>query len=473
MKNLKNKILIILLFMIAILLIFNIESYATLSVRASKSSIAPGETFSVTVSVSSNEAGAISLSASNGTLSSSSIDLMSQSSMTISCTAGNSGSVSIYASGTVANYTTETEGSQSDSTTVTISVPSSSSGGGSSSSSSSSTTPTTKPVETKKSDDSKLKALSVAEGTITPEFSSEVKEYTLNVGNEITEVSVAATANNSKASYSVDGNKELQVGDNTVTVTVRAEDGTKSTYTILVTRARAELALQSLVASYTDENGVVTEIPLTPLFSFDVLEYKVDQVSYKIDKLNIEALGNLEGATVKVEGNENLQEGENKITITVTMPAELSETGEVIKEEETKTYTITVTKEADPIPPTTWQKIKNWFSGLFGGVSNWTGNNSNTIITGALAFCSVALLGLSVYLIVDYKKYRTLLSKVRQLTNLNSSEIVTEDISQRQGNISNIVEVDANGDNPQEEITSEKIIEENEVETKKKPGRHF
>ena len=69
---------------------------------------------------------------------------------------------------------------------------------------------------------------------IMPEFSSSVKEYTLTVPNEITEVSVAGTTKDSKATYSVEGNKELQVGENEVKVIVKAEDGTTTTYKIIV-----------------------------------------------------------------------------------------------------------------------------------------------------------------------------------------------------------------------------------------------
>lgn len=89
------------------------------------------------------------------------------------------------------------------------------------------TTPTTTPTTTTtttKSTDSSLKALAAAEGTITPAFSKDVKAYTLNVATEITEVNVSATVNNSRATYTVVGNKDLKEGENLVTVTVKAEN---------------------------------------------------------------------------------------------------------------------------------------------------------------------------------------------------------------------------------------------------------
>ena len=84
-----------------------------------------------------------------------------------------------------------------------------------------------------------LKSLSVNAGTLSPAFSSSVKDYTVSVGNEVTGIEITAAANDTKASVAGAGLKEnLVVGANTYTVEVTAEDGTtKETYKIVVTRS--------------------------------------------------------------------------------------------------------------------------------------------------------------------------------------------------------------------------------------------
>ena len=69
MKNKIIKFLVTLGLAIAINVALTTISNANLSITTSKSTVSPGETFSITVSVSSDEAGEATLNASNGTLS--------------------------------------------------------------------------------------------------------------------------------------------------------------------------------------------------------------------------------------------------------------------------------------------------------------------------------------------------------------------------------------------------------------------
>jgi hypothetical protein len=86
------------------------------------------------------------------------------------------------------------------------------------------------------SGDATLSALSLTEGTISPAFSATTTAYTAEVDNDVEAVTVQATANHAKATLAIAGNTGLQVGENTVTVTVTAENFTTKTYTIVVTR---------------------------------------------------------------------------------------------------------------------------------------------------------------------------------------------------------------------------------------------
>ena len=94
--------------------------------------------------------------------------------------------------------------------------------------------------EEKKSSNASLGSLVISAGSLSPEFSAATKDYTATVDYSCSSLAVTANPADSKASVtSVTGNDSLEVGENTVSVVVTAEDGSTSTYNIVVTR-RAE-----------------------------------------------------------------------------------------------------------------------------------------------------------------------------------------------------------------------------------------
>lgn len=485
--NLLKKIIFELAIIIGILFAMTIKSNAaSLSISTSKSSVSPGESFTVTVSVSGG-AGYVSATASNGSGSMGST-FLDNASKSFTCTAGSSGRVTISASGVIADYSTENDEQKSASKTVSIVQPNKSTGGNSNGGSSNggnttkkpNTNNTTKPTETKeekKSTDSTLSSLSVAEGAITPEFNKDVKEYAITVPNEVTKLNITATPTDSKATVSVTEYEELKEGENTITISVTAEDGTtKTDYVIKATRQRKELALEKLIIKYTNQNGEVVEIPLTPEFISNVYEYSIETLEYWVKNLDIEALANIEGATIEISGADSLKEGENVITITVKnkITIEPQEEGaEPTEQEETKTYTIKFNKNAEP---TIIGKISNWFKGIFGGVSTWYANNQEKAVFGALMFCIVALIGLSIYIVVDYKKYQELLVKIGKLNSLNNNEVTaineTENITKAEEKPNNIEDIYKDRKN-EIETNNEKIEENQNKDDKPKGGRHF
>lgn len=485
--NLLKKIIFELAIIIGILFAMTIKSNAaSLSISTSKSSVSPGESFTVTVSVSGG-AGYVSATASNGSGSMGST-FLDNASKSFTCTAGSSGRVTISASGVIADYSTENDEQKSASKTVSIVQPNKSTGGNSNGGSSNggnttkkpNTNNTTKPTETKeekKSTDSTLSSLSVAEGAITPEFNKDVKEYAITVPNEVTKLNITATPTDSKATVSVTEYEELKEGENTITISVTAEDGTtKTDYVIKATRQRKELALEKLIIKYTNQNGEVVEIPLTPEFISNVYEYSIETLEYWVKNLDIEALANIEGATIEISGADLLKDGENVITITVKnkITIEPQEEGaEPTEQEETKTYTIKFNKNAEP---TIIGKISNWFKGIFGGVSTWYANNQEKAVFGALMFCIVALIGLSIYIVVDYKKYQELLVKIGKLNSLNNNEVTaineTENITKAEEKPNNIEDIYKDRKN-EIETNNEKIEENQNKDDKPKGGRHF
>jgi len=426
MKSTALKSLIIILGVIsAITLLTTISEAASLSISTSKSSVAPGEAFTVTVTLN-NGAGPISASASNGTGSGS--QWLENSSLSFSCTAGSSGSVTISASGLVADFTTELDENVSASKSVTIvqpvveppvvEKPPVNTETPKPSTNTPSPKPSTNEAPVTKSSNSKLESLQIAEGAISPEFSSSVKEYTINVPNEVTKLSIAAVADSSKATVKITGNEELVVGDNTIKIIVTAEDGSQTTYSVIAKRAQPELCLQTLNVSYINENGEKVDLILNPQFTFNIYEYSLDEIlAHTIEKLEVVAIANRENAVIEVLGNEELKTGKNEIVVKVTITDEAGL-------EEQKTYKISLEKQAEPVvvPETTISKISNFFGGIGTGISKWVSDNFNRIITGMLLIATAAFAGLTVYFVYDYKNYKKVLMKLAELNKSNLME---------------------------------------------------
>ena len=320
-----------------------------------------------------------------------------------------------------------------------------------------STNTTTKPAETKKSDNSNLSALQIAEGVITPEFNKKVKEYSINVPNEITKLSIVATPEHSKATVKITGNEELQVGENNVEIVVTAEDGSTDTYKIIVTRALPELNLQTLSICYIDENNQKVEIKLEPQFVFNTYEYKsLEKLSYTVKELQVDVTANRENAKVEIIGNKEIKAGKNEITIKVTLPNEEGL-------EEQKTYKITIEREDEPVivPLTTMQKIKNWFSGVGDSVGGWITANFDRIISGMLLIVAASFVGLTIYFAYDYKNYQRILAKLAEYNKENLNQRASVALNPEMANINENVEpIDIAKDETEIQETNEKPDEE-------------
>ena len=182
--------------------------------------------------------------------------------------------------------------------------------------------------EPKKSDDKTLKSLEIANVQIDPAFDPEITEYSVIVGTDVEKLDIKATPNSDKATTEITGNEAFKEGDNLIKITVTAEDKTARIYTINVTKqSEGSLTLSTLkIEGYT----------LNPKFSPDVYEYKLTILDPNVTNLNVNAVTNVENATVETTGNTDLKQGENIIKVVVK-----SEDGS-----ETATYKITVNKNA-------------------------------------------------------------------------------------------------------------------------------
>ena len=211
---------------------------------------------------------------------------------------------------------------------------------------------TTKPEEETKSSNTYLSGLTLDVEGLTPEFNKDTDSYTLQVGEEVEKIAVTATPEEEKSTVTVEGNEVLQIGENKITITVTAEDGTTKTYTITVNKGNVEatsLGLTSLAIKGIDMEGI---------FSPTTYEYTIE-LNQDVSELEITAEPNQEGATVEVIGNSDLQEGENIVNIIVK-----SADGE-----ETVTYQLTIQKNVSAVASTNSSQQNIIFIGLFVGIA--------------------------------------------------------------------------------------------------------
>ena len=207
-----------------------------------------------------------------------------------------------------------------------------------------------------------LSSLVLSSGTLTPPFTSGTTAYTANVAYGVTSIMVTPTASNTYATITVNGTPvasgsvseaiALNIGANTITTVVTAQDGTTTkTYTVTVTRA-ATVDLSSLMLS----SGT-----LTPQFASGTTTYAATvascamSITAKPTAVDANATITVNGTPVAsghASGAIALNLGANTITTVVTARDGVM----------TKTYTVTVTRAAE-IPCSqaggTWTKVSS------------------------------------------------------------------------------------------------------------------
>ena len=185
--------------------------------------------------------------------------------------------------------------------------------------------------------DSSLKSLSVSGYTLSPTFGPGKTSYTMSVPNSVTSLGVTAVPNSSKATVAVSGNTNWKPGVNNITVTVTAEDGSKTIYSVAVTRAGSTDVPSTSKPSSDNTLSSIKESTGLNLFSnFNSGKASYDiSVPYEIDKLGLIATPSSPKAKVEIIGDNNFKVGMNTVTIKVT-----AEDGSE------KYYTVNVTRSA-------------------------------------------------------------------------------------------------------------------------------
>lgn len=169
-----------------------------------------------------------------------------------------------------------------------------------------------------KSSNNYLSNILVADGELTPGFSKENGSYSIKVPKTTDKLDLKAFAEDSKAKVEILDNENLQIGSNTITIRVTAEDGSVRIYTLNVNKVDQE-------ANNDIEKIIVGGGTLTPDFNPDNNYYETE-VPGKQKSININAIPKNPNAKVEyyvngklqTDGNINLEEGYNLVTVKVT-----------------------------------------------------------------------------------------------------------------------------------------------------------
>ena len=102
-----------------------------------------------------------------------------------------------------------------------------------------------------------LDSITVSDCTLDPVFNSATTEYSCTVKNNVTSVTVNATATSTKSKVRGLGAKDLVEGKNTLPIRVIAEDGSEKIYNINITRKGGVTSLKNEIM----ENKVITANP--------------------------------------------------------------------------------------------------------------------------------------------------------------------------------------------------------------------
>lgn len=178
----------------------------------------------------------------------------------------------------------------------------------------------------------RLTSLTVEGFNLNEAFDAEKTNYSLTVPASTTKITIVATAIDGCTVFSGNGSHDLVEGKTaTINIVVKVKkeidpEQPTQTYTLKVTRPTESVALRSLMVSGHSLNETFSQTNYTYTMT----------VPYDTTSLNISAVAENDSDTVEIEGADNLEVGENEVTITVR-----SESGKEAS------YQILVTREEE------------------------------------------------------------------------------------------------------------------------------
>lgn len=393
-------------FIIEVILLIMLNYFGVVNVYASNISINGGKslnkgsTETITITIPNDAAGKVKVTSSNSNVVSVSSDMIwCEPSTSINVEAKGEGTATITATcyDVADNSANELNGSASLTITVKggTSTPTQNNDDGTDENKITTETKknTTTTTNAAKSRNNYLSSLKVSSGKLTPGFNRETTDYTIKFDDEETiknldKITIKATAADKKSKITGTGEKTLNEGENSFTITVTAENGDTRDYVIKVTKPttlkESDLRLSSLDIQTVDDEGNYKDASLDKAFDSNTFEYSLN-VENNIKSLNVSAIATSEEIEVSTTGNEDLHEGINEVIITLK-----SKDDETIQ----TTYKIVVNK-AENVLLTDVADTENLAS------NNYQRNNMYI----ASAIC-LAILILIILLIIWYRKSR-------------------------------------------------------------------
>jgi gliding motility-associated-like protein len=242
-----------------------------------------------------------------------------------------------------------------------------------------------------------LANLALNSGSLSPAFTSGTLNYTANVTNNISGITVTPTTSNGTATVTVNGRAltsgsasaslPLNVGSNTITTVVTAQDGvTTQSYTILVNR-QSPVSTPGTLSSNANLAGLIlSNGTLNPVFISGTTSYTTS-VSNATTSVTVNPTTSDKAATLTVNGkvvasgsassNLPLNVGNNTITTVVTAQDGVT----------TQSYTILVNRQSPVSTPGTLSSNANLASlilsngtlnpGFISGTTSYTTSVSN------------------------------------------------------------------------------------------------
>lgn len=387
-KNLK--ILFLSIFVISFICMNNYAYAASVSMYANSKSLNVGKSTSIVVNGNSI-AGKFSIVSSNSNVISLSTDSLWVEGST-SCTA--------YAksTGTATITIKPIDVSDSDANDVTSSIGPRSISIKVNQNQSVATTKTSSPTT---SDNANLKDLTIESFNIDPEFSKNILQYNLKVDSNVNDLNITATPDDAKASVDITGNKDLKEGDNTIKIVVTATDKkTTKEYTIIVNKA------QDLSKAYL-KSLTLSEGKLEPAFKEDTFSYNLTDVSDDTNSIDVKAIPKFDDSKVEINGADNLNDNNNKMTIKVS-----SADGKI-----TKNYVISVSRSQEY-----YESLKNSKISKKDKILNFFTNQKNLIVI------------LYIFVLIEFLQILYLYAKVKKVDTNNDNKVNIK----RTNNIDNV-----------------------------------
>ena len=346
-KNTLRKVLIIMLFVGLMWILPNIVNAAYISVTPSKTIANSGERVNVTIN--SDCVGRINLSVSNGAISSDRV-WIEGGSQSVTVTVGSSGNTTITAAPQEGQMSSNGNDVNVATVRKKINISTNTNGnsnnGNSTSGNNGKTETNTNNNSNTKSNNANLLMIETQPVDFKGFSQNKQSGYSVTLENEADRITFSYKKANANSTVNIinktngDTGKtwvKVSEGENVINVIVTAEDGkTQKTYTINVTRKTKDdnstenETTEETTNETTSEDEVedptaqafgltklsIAGVELQPQFQTDVYEYRIE-LKENLDKLDIKAIATEENANVEITGNENLQDGENIITILV------------------------------------------------------------------------------------------------------------------------------------------------------------